>query len=116
MRRDDENSEFPHHQERFCGIKKTCDMESPPNIEQTSVQLLVSHQAALQAFVLALLPENPDAGDVVQEVNAAAREKRGEFDVFLLTGQVDEIALWNRPPTAAEALQQFRSAQGKEPE
>lgn len=54
-------------------------MPHPPDIEQTFVQLLVSHQASLNAFVLALMPGHPDADDVVQEVNALVWKKRGEF-------------------------------------
>ena len=56
-------------------------MAEPPDIEETFVQLVVSHQAALHAFVLALLPGHPEADDVVQEVNAALWKKRGEFQV-----------------------------------
>ena len=56
-------------------------MASPPDIEETFVQLVVSHQAALHAFVLALLPGHPEADDVVQEVNATLWQKRGEFHV-----------------------------------
>lgn len=56
-------------------------MAEPPDIEETFVQLVVSHQAALNAFVLALLPGDPEVDDVVQEVNAALWKKRGEFSV-----------------------------------
>lgn len=56
-------------------------MPQTPDIEQTFVQLLVSHQAALNAFVLALMPGHPDADDVVQEVNALVWKKRGEFEI-----------------------------------
>lgn len=52
-----------------------------PDIEQTFVQLLVSHQASLNAFVLALLPGSPDADDVVQDVNALIWKKRGDFEI-----------------------------------
>ncbi len=48
-------------------------------MEETFVQLLVSHQASLNAFVIAMLPGSPDADDVVQEVNALIWKKRGEF-------------------------------------
>lgn len=54
-------------------------MPDSPDIEETFVQLVVSHQAALHAFVLALLPGHPEADDVVQEVNASLWKKRGEF-------------------------------------
>jgi len=56
-------------------------MSAPPDIEETFVRLMVSHQAALHAFVLALLPGDPEADDVVQEVNTAMWQKRGEFTV-----------------------------------
>lgn len=56
-------------------------MPKVPDIEETFVQLVVSHQAALHAFVLALLPGHPDVDDVVQEVNASLWKKRGEFAV-----------------------------------
>lgn len=56
-------------------------MPEAPDIEETFVQLMVSHQAALHAFVLALLPGHPEGDDVVQEVNASLWKKRGEFAV-----------------------------------
>ncbi len=56
-------------------------MEETPDTEETFVQLVVSHQAALHAFVLALLPGDPDADDVVQEVNTSLWKKRGEFEM-----------------------------------
>ncbi len=56
-------------------------MPAAPDIEETFVRLVVSHQAALHAFVLALLPGHPEADDVVQDVNAALWQKRGEFSV-----------------------------------
>lgn len=56
-------------------------MSEVPDIEETFVRLVVSHQAALHAFVLALLPGHPEADDVVQEVNTALWKKRGEFSV-----------------------------------
>lgn len=56
-------------------------MPTPPDIEETFVRLVVSHQAALHAFVLALLPGHPEADDVVQEVNSSMWQKRGEFTV-----------------------------------
>lgn len=52
-----------------------------PDIEESFVQLLVSHQAALNAFVMALMPGHPEAADVVQEVNALVWKKRGEFEI-----------------------------------
>ena len=56
-------------------------MPEAPDIEETFVRLVVSHQAALHAFVLALLPGHPDVDDVVQEVNSSLWKKRGEFSV-----------------------------------
>lgn len=56
-------------------------MPEAPDIEETFVRLVVSHQAALHAFVLALLPGHPDVDDVVQDVNASLWKKRGEFEV-----------------------------------
>ena len=56
-------------------------MSATPDIEETFVQLVVSHQSALHAFVLALLPGSPEVDDVVQEVNAMLWKKRGEFSV-----------------------------------
>lgn len=56
-------------------------MSHTPDIEQTFVQLMVGHQAALNAFVFSMLPSNPDADDVVQEVNALVWKKRGEFQI-----------------------------------
>lgn len=53
----------------------------PPDIEETFVRLVVGHQAALHAFVLALLPGDPEVDDVVQEVNSAMWQKREEFTV-----------------------------------
>ncbi|QTN33249.1 sigma-70 family RNA polymerase sigma factor [Akkermansiaceae bacterium] len=56
-------------------------MEEAPDIEETFVQLVVNHQTALHAFVLALLPGHPEADDVVQEVNTSLWKKRGEFEL-----------------------------------
>lgn len=56
-------------------------MSTSPDTEETFVRLVVSHQAALHAFVLALLPGDPEVDDVVQEVNSAMWQKRGEFTV-----------------------------------
>ena len=42
-------------------------MAEPPDIEESFVQLVVSHQAALHAFVVGLLPGNPEADDVVRK-------------------------------------------------
>lgn len=56
-------------------------MPDPPNHEETMMHLVVSHQAALYAFVLALLPGHSEVDDVVQEVNTAVWKKRDEFVV-----------------------------------
>ncbi len=47
--------------------------------EQEFVRLLVEHQAALRAYVLAQLPGSPEADDVIQEVNLVLWEKKNEF-------------------------------------
>jgi RNA polymerase sigma-70 factor (ECF subfamily) len=52
-----------------------------PDPEQTFVQLVVTHQAALRAFVLSLLPGSPEVDDVIQETNAEIWQKRGEFRI-----------------------------------
>jgi RNA polymerase sigma-70 factor (ECF subfamily) len=56
-------------------------MEETPDIEEAFVQLVVTHQAALHAFVLSLLPGDPEVDDVVQEVNTSLWKKRGEFEL-----------------------------------
>lgn len=56
-------------------------MPHTPDIEETFVQLMVSHQAALNAFVFSMLPGSSDADDVVQEVNALVWKKRSEFQI-----------------------------------
>ncbi|BCX47752.1 DNA-directed RNA polymerase sigma-70 factor [Haloferula helveola] len=56
-------------------------MAESPDMEETFVQLVVSHQAALHAFVVSLMPGTPDVDDVVQEVNAAVWRKRREFEI-----------------------------------
>lgn len=52
-----------------------------PDPEQIFVQLVVNHQAALRAFVLSLLPGNPEVDDVIQDTNAEIWRKRGEFRI-----------------------------------
>lgn len=54
-------------------------MEEAEENEEKLVQLLVNHQAALHAFVLALLPGHPDANDVVQGGQRRALEKAGRI-------------------------------------
>jgi RNA polymerase sigma-70 factor (ECF subfamily) len=56
-------------------------MPETPDMEETFVQLVVSHQPALHAFVLSMLPGHPEADDVIQEVNSAVWKKRGEFEI-----------------------------------
>jgi RNA polymerase sigma-70 factor (ECF subfamily) len=52
-----------------------------PDPEQTFVQLVVTHQPALRAFVLSLLPGSPEVDDVIQETNAEIWTKRGDFRI-----------------------------------
>lgn len=56
-------------------------MPHTPDIEETFVQLMLGHQAALNAFVFSMLPGSPDADDVVQEVNTLVWKKRSEFQI-----------------------------------
>jgi RNA polymerase sigma-70 factor (ECF subfamily) len=56
-------------------------MAPKPDPEQTFVQLVVTHQAALRAFVLSLLPGSPEVDDVIQETNAEIWVKRGDFRI-----------------------------------
>lgn len=56
-------------------------MQSEEETEEKFVQLVVDHQAALYAFVAALLPGHPDVKDVVQNTNAAIWKKRKEFQI-----------------------------------
>ena len=56
-------------------------MAPHPDPEETFVQLVVSHQAALRAFVLSLLPGSPEVDDVIQETNAEIWKKRGDFRI-----------------------------------
>lgn len=56
-------------------------MATHPDPEETFVQLVVSHQSALRAFVLSLLPGSPDVDDVIQETNAEIWKKRGDFRI-----------------------------------
>jgi RNA polymerase sigma-70 factor, ECF subfamily len=76
-------------------------MTDSPESEQNFVQLIVNHQAALHAFVLALLPGDPDADDVVQEVNVLLWQKRAEFEAgtnfkawMLSVSRFKVMALW----------------------
>lgn len=56
-------------------------MSRRPDAEETFVQLVVSHQAALRAFVLSMLPGSPHVDDVIQETNAEIWQKRGDFRI-----------------------------------
>lgn len=56
-------------------------MPKRPDAEETFVQLVVSHQAALRAFVFSMLPGSPDVDDVIQETNAEIWQKRGDFRI-----------------------------------
>ncbi len=56
-------------------------MPDSPDHEEILMHLVVSHQAALHAFVLALLPGHSEVDDVVQEVNTAIWKKRSEFEI-----------------------------------
>ncbi len=56
-------------------------MAPRPDPEETFVQLVVTHQAALRAFVLSLLPGSPEVDDVIQETNAEIWQMRGEFAI-----------------------------------
>ena len=50
-------------------------------MESGFVDLMVSHQAVLRAYVNSLMPGDSEAADVVQEVNTVIWEKRGEFAI-----------------------------------
>lgn len=56
-------------------------MSTRPDPEQIFVQLVVTHQPALRAFVLSLLPGSPEVDDVIQETNAEIWVKRGDFRI-----------------------------------
>jgi RNA polymerase sigma-70 factor (ECF subfamily) len=56
-------------------------MASIPDPEQTFVQLMVSHQSALRAFVISMLPGSDQSDDIIQETNAELWKKRGEFKI-----------------------------------
>jgi RNA polymerase sigma-70 factor, ECF subfamily len=56
-------------------------MSRRPDAEETFVQLVVSHQAALRAFVLSMLPGSSHVDDVIQETNAEIWQKRGDFRI-----------------------------------
>ncbi|YCM46073.1 sigma-70 family RNA polymerase sigma factor [Verrucomicrobiaceae bacterium 227] len=56
-------------------------MSDHTDVEGAFVHLMVSHQAALRAFVNALMSGHDQADDVIQEVNIAIWEKRGEFAI-----------------------------------
>ena len=56
-------------------------MSGQPDAEETFVQLVVTHQPALRAFVLSMLPGNSEVDDVIQEANTAIWQKRGDFRI-----------------------------------
>ena len=56
-------------------------MPANPDPEQIFVQLVVTHQPALRAFVLSLLPGSPEVDDVIQETNVEIWKKRGDFRI-----------------------------------
>ena len=56
-------------------------MAPSPDPEETFVQLVVTHQAALRAFVLSLMPGSQEVDDVIQESNAEIWQKRGDFQI-----------------------------------
>lgn len=68
------------YRERFFGIGQYSRV-AVPDPEQTFVQLVVTHQAALRAFVLSLMAGSPDVDDVIQETNAEIWQKRGDFKI-----------------------------------
>ncbi|MBT8043520.1 MAG: sigma-70 family RNA polymerase sigma factor [Verrucomicrobiae bacterium] len=45
------------------------------------VQLIVKHQSALRAFLLSLMPGNPNVEDVMQETSMLVWQKRREFEI-----------------------------------
>ncbi|NWK55084.1 sigma-70 family RNA polymerase sigma factor [Verrucomicrobiaceae bacterium N1E253] len=47
---------------------------------QQYVQLMTQHQGALRAFIVSLMPGNPDVGDVLQETNLVLWQKREQFE------------------------------------
>lgn len=51
------------------------------DIESVFVNLMVSHQPALKAYVNSLMPGDSEVADVVQEANTVIWEKRGEFAI-----------------------------------
>lgn len=56
-------------------------MAKVPDIEQVFVQLVVTHQVALRAFICSMMPGNPNAEDLIQEVNVLVWEKRSQFEI-----------------------------------
>lgn len=46
---------------------------------QSYVELMISHQDALRAFIYSQLPNSPDVGDVLQNTNAILWQKRNRF-------------------------------------
>lgn len=53
--------------------------EEQPSDEREFVELLVSHQSLIRAFVISLLPGLPEAEDVIQNTNQVLWTKRAQF-------------------------------------
>ena len=53
----------------------------PDNPEKEFVNLLVSHQSLIRAFVISLLPGLPEAEDVIQNTNEVLWTKRDQFKI-----------------------------------
>lgn len=51
------------------------------NLEDGFVQLVSSHQMALHAFVVSMMPGSPEADDVVQKANQVIWQKRRNFKI-----------------------------------
>lgn len=55
-------------------------MPNNPESLQIYVQLMTQHQGALRAFIVSLMPGQPDVGDVLQETNLILWQKRDQFE------------------------------------
>lgn len=58
----------------------TRDMSASEEFDESVVQLVADHQAALRGFVMAMMPGSSDVDDVVQEVNLLVWRKRSEYE------------------------------------
>ena len=54
-------------------------MASNPQHTQQFVSLLTDHQETIRAYIISLLPGNPDIRDILQEVNIDLWEKMHDF-------------------------------------